>query len=97
MAGNSKLVNSKTFQNNEQNNGPSIGSNVGVAAAGGALAGNSGVPSNTCSTSDQSIYCQMVRTLGMTQMIITFVIIFFAIMFIIYYVYSNRKTLFGSK
>jgi hypothetical protein len=85
MAVNSKLSSST---------GPSMGSNAGAIAAGGVLASNTGTPNNTCSSTDQTFYCQMVRTLGMTQMIITFVAIFFAVIYILYYVYSNRKTLF---
>ena len=70
------------------------GSNTGAIIAGGTLAANTGTPHNTCSTSDQTLYCQMVRALGMTQMIITFIVIFIAILYLIYFVYSNRKRLF---
>lgn len=38
-----------------------------------------------CPTSDQSFYCKMSRSLGIFRMII---------LFIIYYIYSNRKSFF---
>ena len=75
---------------------PSTLSSGGAIVAGGALASNSGSGGATfCPTSDNSFYCQMSRSLGILQMTITFIIIFIAIIYLIYYVISNRKALFG--
>lgn len=76
--------------------GPSTGSSMAAAGAGAALLSNSGT-SAFCPQSDQSFYCQMYRTLGIVQMTIAFVVIFFAIMFLIYFLYTNRKMFFSSK
>lgn len=76
--------------------GPSTGSSVAAAGAGAVLLSNSGTTAY-CPQSDQSFYCQMYRTLGIVQMTIAFIVIFFAVMFLIYFLYTNRKMFFSSK
>ena len=83
------------FAKTANSNNPSTGSSLTAAGAGAALLSNSGTNA-FCPQSDQSFYCQMYRTLGIVQMTIAFIVIFLSVLYLLYFLYTNRKTFFYS-
>ena len=76
----------------------STGTKLGAIGAGGALAMNSGSGNMyVCGTTDQSFYCQLTRFTGSVQMIITLIIIFLAIMFLLFFAYKYMTSKKGKK
>jgi hypothetical protein len=72
----------------DNSNGNTPSSGLGAGVIGGFLGSMSSGGTTICSSTDETFYCKMSRTLGIVGMTISFIFIFLLLIALIYIAYT---------